>query len=222
MALPRFFQTLCVVLLAGFAAATTGCNGAPPIQDRANYTDSLNKYYEGRPLCLWQRNVKFPLEAAPEQVDQLGLNALVDSGLLVRRRAGRGFARASLIYELTPEGQSAFEEDIFDHGSGNFCYGRRRVVSVDAARQNTRSSERVDYHYTIERAAAWANEYPIRKKFPSIASELNGKHTAEATLLDTTDGWQVAGTPMPVQEQRPSTLLTKAKVLLGLKKNESS
>jgi hypothetical protein len=194
-------------------ATIVGCSSTPPPKERIDYSVSLNRYYEGRPMCLWPETVKFPLEnAAPEQIRGLGLDALVGSGLLVRKHGGS--------FDLSPEGRAAFSPDVFNKGAGNFCYGRRKVVSIDAAQHNSRSSELVEYHYSVADPASWAKEDEIQHAFPQIVTELAGAHKAQATLLDTTEGFEVAGAPTPAEpgEKTPATQvssLTGAKVVLA-------
>ena len=207
----------CCVLLAG-------CSSAPPPQDKADYSHTLNRYYLGRPVCIWLDPVTFPVQnASPDEVQQRGLNALVDAGLLVRKPATKGSPAG--IYDLSPEGRSAFDAKLDDKNTGNFCFGRRKVVGIDSAQQNSRSTEIVDYHYIIDQPAAWATEYPIQRAFPQITSELSGPHKAEVTLLDTTDGWEVSGTPAvinPVATSTHDSALARAKTALHLSKKQSS
>lgn len=174
-----------------------GCKPAPPPPaQRADYTQTLNKYYEGRPMCLWDEPVKFPIQnASPETVEDLGLDGLANAGLLMTR--GR-HSRGPRTYELTPEGRSALNPDVFHAGAGNFCYGLRKVISVDAARRNSSTTELVDYHFRVIDPAAWALESSIQNAFPQVAGELSGPHTAQVTLLDTTSGWEVSGSPSTV------------------------
>jgi hypothetical protein len=200
-----------------------GCKAAPPPpEQRADYSQTLNKYYEGRPMCLWQETVKFPIEAAtPEQIDQLGLAGLANAGLLVAKPVGKNKSDGLKSFDLSPEGRTALTPDVFNPGAGNFCYGRRKVVSIDAARRNSSTTELVDYHYGILQPNAWATEISIQSAFPQVGPELSGTHVAQATLLDTTDGWEISGTPatiVPITTARQPSTLAKAKSLLHLKK----
>jgi hypothetical protein len=211
---PTIRHSMWSAVAAALCVATiAGCSSAPQPKERMDYSASLNRYYQGRPMCLWPETVKFPMEnAAPEQVHGLGLDALVGSGLLVRKHGNS--------FDLTPEGRSSFSPDVFNKGAGNFCYGRRKVVSVDAAEHNSRSSELVAYHYSVADPAAWAKEVEIQHAFPQIAPELAGVHKAQATLLDTTEGFEVAGTPTQLEpsEKKPATQfssLTRTKVVLA-------
>ena len=182
---------ICMLLVSGCRRTS-----APPPQQRADYTQTLNKYYEGRPMCLWEDMVTFPIENATRQtVDDLGLDGLEDAGLV--KPKGRG-PHGTRTYVLTPEGKSALDPDVLHPGAGNFCYGRRKVVSVDKARRNSSTTELVDFQYRVLEPAAWAGENSIQNAFPQVAEELSGPHAAEVTLIDTTDGWEVSGTPAVV------------------------
>jgi hypothetical protein len=223
MTFSRFHApSLAAVACSIYIVAIAGCKAAPPPPaQRADYSQTLNKYYEGRPMCLWQETVKFPIEAAPDQISQLGLAGLANAGLLIVTPAGRGAPRGSKTFDLSPEGRSALDPDVFTPGAGNFCYGRRKVVSIDAARRNSTTTELVDYHYSVAQAASWAAEFSIQSAFPQVAPELAGAHMAQATLLDTTDGWQISGAPAlivpPLAHPHPSAL-AKATGLLHLRK----
>src|SRR4051812_44853533 len=93
------FSVLCT-------AAFTGCSSAPAPQEGAAYARSLNRYYQGRPMCLWTGQVSFPVQnPAADQVKDRGYDALVSAGLLARKH-GKG---NGVVYELTAEGRAAFD-----------------------------------------------------------------------------------------------------------------
>jgi hypothetical protein len=198
--------SICVMTIAGCKAAPP-----PPVQ-RADYSQTLNRYYEGRPLCVWQQSVAFPIEAAmPEQIDQLGLAGLTNAGLLVAKPAGKDAPRG---------GRTALNPDVFRPGAGNFCYGRRKIVSIDAARRNSTTTELVDYHYSVAQPASWATEISIQSAFPQVGPELSGPHMAQATLLDTTGGWDISGPPASIAlppAHLHTSALAKATGLMRLK-----
>jgi hypothetical protein len=226
MAAIRFRRALRIVIAAGFSTVIlAGCNSAPPALQRADYSATLNKYYEGRPMCLWPEAVKFPaIDATPEDIEDRGFAALTDAGLLVRKPASKHALTGSATFDLSPEGRSAFDRDISEPGAGNFCYGRRKIVSIDRDRHNSPTTELIEYRYNVADPAAWAKEYSIAREFPQVVNELAGPHKAEVTLLDTTEGWEVSGTPavIPTSDTSPrGSTLAKAKVLFGIRKQPS-
>jgi hypothetical protein len=214
--------------VAAIACCVTlaGCNAAPPPQDKADYQQTLNKYFQGRPVCIWPDEVSFPIaDASSHQIDARGLDALTDAGLLVRKPAAKGAPAGSYSYDLSPEGRSALDASVELKDTGNFCFGRRKVLTIDGARENSTSTEVVDFHYIVAQPASWATENSIESAFPQVANELSGPHKAEVTLLDTTDGWEVSGTPatiVPLTATPRQSTLAKAKALLHLKKRQSS
>jgi hypothetical protein len=220
IALPAAALLAAILSLAGCSAT------APPAVERADYSQGLNRYYQGHPMCLWPASVKFPVvDAPPDQIGARGYDSLAAAGLLVRTRASRGAPPGSATFDLTPEGRSALNPDVFDSGSGNFCYGRRKVVSIDSARQKGTTKEIVDYHFAISDPAPWAMQDAIQAAFPQLVSELASPHQAEVTLLDTVDGWEVTGAPALIQPEAaspPASTLAKAKTLLQLGKGSPS
>jgi hypothetical protein len=208
------------------ALLLAGCNSVPPPRQRADYSTALNKYYEGRPMCLWPDAVKFPVEnASRDEIEALGFDALTDAGLLLRKHAGKDASRGSYTYDLSPEGRSAIDPDIFNPGAGNFCYGRRKVIGIDSDRRNTSATDLIEYRYSVAQPASWATEDTIQRAFPQVAGELSGPHKAEVTLLDTTDGWEVSGAPntmRPLLTPPRATVVAKAKALLHPRKKQSS
>jgi hypothetical protein len=215
-----------VIAACATLALLAGCSQAPPQKELSAYSHTLNKFYDGRPVCIWPDSVEFPvLNATPDQIGERGCEALTYAGLLVRKRAAKGAPAGSYSYYLSPEGRSAIDPDINDKDAGNFCYGRRRVAGIDDARENTPTTEVVDYSYTVANPASWATEHAIQSAFPQVASELSGPHKAEAILLDTTDGWQLTAIPstvVPTATQAQPSALSKAKALLHLAKKQAS
>lgn len=205
MVLNSFRISLCGVSFL-CVAAITGCSSAPPPQDRADYTKSLNRYYEGRPMCVWPDQVTFPVQnPTADEVKDRGYDALISAGMLSRRHIKTG-----VVYELTAAGRNAFDHDITDKSTGNFCYGRRKVASIAAARQGSRTTELVDYQYVVAEPASWARNPVMQAAFRQIASDLGGVHTATATLLNTTAGWEVIEQPLRSGERTSSLAKMKA------------
>jgi hypothetical protein len=215
-----YISKVCVAAVVGITSIVGvmimgGCKAAPPPAHRADYSQTLNKYYEGRPMCLWPETVKFPVEGAgQDKIQQLRLAGLANAGLLIMKPAGKG----AKMFELSPEGRSALNPDVFNPGAGNFCYGWRKIVSIDAARRNTSTTELVDYHYSVAHPASWATEVSVQRAFPQVAAELAGAHMGQATLLDTVDGWEISGTPAIVSESARPAMMAKATGSIGLRK----
>jgi len=205
-----FRITLCISSLV-CVAAFTGCSSAPAPKDRADYAKSLNRYFEGRPMCVWQDQVSFPVQnPTATEIKEHGYDALVSAGLLARKAAKTGVS-----YELTAAGRAAFDHDIADRSTGNFCYGRRKVASVDSARQRSRTTELVDYRYVVAEPANWARNPVVQSTFRQLASELSGAHAATATLLNTTAGWQVAEQPLQPSNGERTSSLAKMKAVFA-------
>jgi hypothetical protein len=214
----------CAVTVAA-SGLLAGCNSASASVDRADYSTTLNRYYEGRPTCLWSRSVTFPVEAVtPEQADQRGFDALVDAGLLDRQRTGKSAAETLYTYDLTKEGYSALDRDIDHPSTGNFCYGRRTILGIDRDRQSSPTTERIDFRYAVAQPASWATELSIQRAFPQVVAELSGPHKAQVTLLNTDEGWEVSGAPATIAAPAvpPPSTLAKTRVLLHLNNKQAS
>ena len=227
MAAVKLRRALRIMVAAGtLPIVFAGCNSAPPAAlQKADYSTTLNRYYQGRPECLWPETVKFPAEdVTQDQVRERGFDALTKAGLLVRKPATKHAPAGSATFDLSPQGRSAFDKDISEPGAGNFCYGRRKVVSIDLDKNSSPTTELVDYHYNLQDAATWAKDDSIQRAFPQVLSELEGTHRAEVTLLDTTDGWQVSGTPamIPTNSSAPrGSTFAKVKAVFSGKKQPS-
>jgi len=195
------FRSICITSFV-CVAALTGCSSAPAPKDRADFTKSLNRYFQGRPMCVWTDQVSFPVQnPTADQAKDRGYEALVSAGLLTRKHTGN-----AVVYELTAAGRDAFDHDILDKSTGNFCYGRRKVTAIDSASQSSRVSELVEYHYTVAEPPEWARNAAVQAAFPQIRADLAGPHSATATLLNTTAGWEVSERPLPNNGERTSSL----------------
>jgi hypothetical protein len=180
-----------IVLLA------TGCN--KKADNTMNYTDAINTYYSAHPACLWSEPIKFPVQVDTSDTSKTsGYDALVDQGLLARTTAEKKkFIIASkqvTNYDLSDKGRSAWTADAEQPGFGNFCYGHRKVSSIDSSTPTTSAvgaTTQVNYRYTIGDTAGWANAAETQNAYPQLHSDLAGPQNARATLTNTSNGWQV-------------------------------
>jgi hypothetical protein len=177
-----------------------GCNRKA--DSSLNFTNAINTYYSAHPACLWSDSIKFPVQADTSDISKTsGYDALVDQGLLVRTTAEKKkFIIASKQvnnYDLSEKGRSAWTADVNQPGFGNFCYGHRKVSSIDSSTPTSSdpgAATQVTYHYTLVDLPAWANAAETQNAYSQLHADLAGPQTGHATLADTSNGWQVSAT----------------------------
>ena len=189
--------TLCgaAVLLA------TGCNKKS--DNTLNFTDAINTYYGAHPACLWSEPIKFPVQADTSDTSKTsGYDALVDQGLLARTTAEKKkmiiASKQVNNYDLSDKGRSAWTADVQQPGFGNFCYGHRKVSSIDNTTPTTSAvgaTTQVSYHYTFSDAPAWATATETKTAYPQIQADLAGPQAGQVTLANTDRGWVVWNAP---------------------------
>jgi hypothetical protein len=184
-----------IVLLA------VGCNKKE--DNTINFTSAINTYYSAHPACLWSDPMKFPVQANTSDTSKTsGYDALVDQGLLVRTT---GEKKVLIIaskqvnnYDLSDKGRSAWTADVTQPGFGNFCYGHRKVSTIDSSTPTTSAAgatTQISYRYTFSDAPAWATAAETQNAYPQIHADLSGPQTGQATLTNTNNGWQVTSAP---------------------------
>jgi hypothetical protein len=189
-----------VALVLGLAA---GCKKNEV--DKGAFKSALNDYLKGQQECLWASPQKFPAQADTSNDEQTkGYDALVDAGLLTRSSAEK---KRFLIgskqvnnYDISDKGRSTWTADQTQPGYGNFCFGHAEVVSVDSyspadpdAAQYT-----VNYRFGVTSLPGWANTTEMKTAYPKIVQEGSGADTASATLVKSSNGWQVSNVqPVP-------------------------
>lgn len=183
------------LLLVAVAALTTACNKRAP--SAPNYGDAINSYYQAHPACLWDNEKRFPVQASPDDAKTAGYDALVDAGLLKRSTTEKKIiiiSKRENNYDISDQGRSAWTADPNQPGYGNFCYGHRKVSSIDG---NTPTSDQpgatvtVNYHYTLTGLPGWASSAETQTAFPKLQAA-NTPQAASATLTNTSNGWQVS------------------------------
>jgi hypothetical protein len=191
--------TLRTAALCGAAALfATGCN--KKADNTLNFTSAINTYYSAHPACLWSDPIKFPVQADTSDASKTsGYDALVDQGLLVRTTAEKKHLIISSKqvnnYDLSDKGRSAWTADTSQPGYGNFCYGHRKVSSIDSSTLTTDAvgaTTQINYHYTVADAAGWATAAETQTAYPQLQTELAAPQNAQATLTNTSNGWQVS------------------------------
>jgi len=191
---PSFAATLLAVTLC----LSVGCN--KHVDNTMHFTDAINTYYGAHPVCLWQTSMKFPVQADTSDASKTsGYDALVDQGLLARTTAEKKVmivaSKQVTNYDLSEKGRAAWVADVDQPGAGNFCYGRRKVSSIDSSTPTSNergATTQVAYHYTIVDAPVWAAAEETKNAYPQIRDELAGPHTGTAVLIETNEGWKVA------------------------------
>ncbi len=192
--------TLRVAAMCGAALLLAiGCNKKE--DNSMNFTNAINSYYSAHPACLWSDPIKFPVQADTSDASKTsGYDALVDQGLLVRTTAEKKkFIIASKQvnnYDLSDKGRSVWTADTTQPGFGNFCYGHRKVSSIDSSTPTSSTvgaTTQVNYRYTFTDLADWATAAETQNAYPQIHAATAGPQTAQATLTNTSNGWQVSG-----------------------------
>ena len=191
--------TLHAVLLCGVATLlVTGCD--KKADNTINFTSAINSYYSAHPACLWDDPIKFPVQADTSDASKTAYyDALVDQGLLVRTTAEKKkliiASKQVNNYDLSDQGRTAWSADVQQPGFGNFCYGHRKVSTIDSTTPTTSAigaTTQVTYHYTIADAPAWATAAETQNAYPQLHADLSGPQTGRVTLTNTSSGWQVS------------------------------
>jgi hypothetical protein len=168
-----------------------------------NYTSAINSYYNAHPSCLWSALLRFPIQVeTSDQSKTMPYDALVDQGLLVRTTAEKKklivISKQVNNYDLSDKGHAAWTADTTEPGSGNLCYGHRKVSSIDSSTPTTDAvgaTTTINYHYTLADVPAWANAAEIQTAYPNVRANISSPQAATATLTNTSNGWQVSTAP---------------------------
>jgi hypothetical protein len=192
----KTFRT--IAMCAAIILLEVGCNKKD--DNSMNFRNAIDAYYSAHPACLWSDPIKFPVQADTSDNNKTaGYDALVDQGLLVRTTAEKKkFIIASKQvnnYDLSDKGRSAWTADVNQPGYGNFCYGHRKVSTIDSSTPTTSAvgaTTQITYHYTLTDPPAWANAAETQTAYPQVQSDLASPQTGQATLTNTNNGWQLS------------------------------
>ena len=193
-------KSLLAVSVCGLFLVTAGCRKTNHV-DKGAFKSAINHYLSAHDEYVWSAPVKFPAQVTTSNDEETkGFDALTDAGLLIRKSAEK---KRFLIgskqvnnYDLSDKGRSAWTADQTQPGYGNFCFGHREVTSVDnfMPGEETESNHyTVNYHYDVASVPGWASTTEMKTAFPKIAADTSGQQTATATLVKSSDGWQVSG-----------------------------
>jgi hypothetical protein len=193
--------TRTAVVCGAMLCSIAGCN--KKADNTINYTNAINTYYSAHPACLWPEEIRFPVQADTSDTSKTsGYDALVDQGLLVRTTAEKKKfilgSKQVTNYDLSDKGRSAWTADPNQPGFGNFCYGHRKVSSIDSATPNTGETgaiAQVTYHYSFSDAPDWAKAPETQTAYPRVRDNLATPQAGQATLTDTSSGWIVSSAP---------------------------
>jgi hypothetical protein len=183
-------------MLLAAVALTAACNRKAPTAP--NYEKVINAYYEAHPACLWNAEKLFPVQSSPDDAKTRGYDALVDAGLLTRTTSEKKIiivSKRENNYDISEQGRSAWTADPSQPGYGNFCYGQRKVTSIDTkppASDQPGSRVTVIFHYTVIGVPAWASAAETQTAFPLTLAATTPQPSI-ANLINTTNGWQIAG-----------------------------
>ena len=195
-------RALQVASVAGvLLAASLGCN--KKVDSTSNYTSAINTYYSAHPACLFDTPKQFPTQADTSGSSKTSdMDALVDQGLLTRTTSEKKVliiaSKQVNNYDLSAKGRSNWTADPNQPGYGNFCYGHRKVTSIDSstpADSNPGATTQVDYHYTIDGVPDWAKTAETQNAYPQLHTDLASPQAAQATLTNTSNGWQLTSAP---------------------------
>ena len=181
--------------------ASVGCN--KKIDNTSNFKSAIDTYYSSRPVCLWSSSKQLPVQANQDNASKTSdYDALVDQGLLTRTAVEKKkllvLNQKANNYDLSDKGRSVWTADQSQPGYGNFCYGHRKAASITSASPTTSdvgATSNVVYLYAIDGAPDWAKAAETQTAYPQVKADLDGQQTAQATLTNTSNGWQVTNAP---------------------------
>jgi hypothetical protein len=185
-----------VLATAGLALSLTACQKTA--DTKPNFESAINAYYPTHPACLWQTAQQFPIQIGHDDPKTGQYDALVDQGLLVRTTSEKKIiiiSKQENNYDVSDKGRSAWTPDPSQPGYGNFCYGHRKVSTVDSSTPTTDqpgATTTVQYHYTFSDTPGWATAAETQTAYPRIQANLSGApKAATANMTNTANGWQV-------------------------------
>jgi hypothetical protein len=183
------------IALTGLFACANGCKKQV---DQAGFKSAINKYYDGRHVCVWPEPIKLPVQADPTKDEKArDYDALTDAGLLNREFVEQKKTLGSIQinkYGLSDKGHAAWVPDPNQPGFGNFCFGHFNVTAIDKATPNDPSNPTqytVNYHYEVEGIPDWVSTPESMRTFRKIAADTSIQSATAVLVKGTNGGWAV-------------------------------
>jgi hypothetical protein len=191
-----------LVAAATIAWLLTACNKTA--DNKPNFEAAINSYYQARPTCLWSTAQQFPVQIGHSDPKAAQFDALVDQGLLTRTTSEKKIiivSKQENNYDVSDKGRSAWTADSTQPGYGNFCYGHRKVSTIDSytpTNSQPGATTTVQYHYAFADVPAWASTAETQTAYPRVQANLSTTpKAATVQMTNTSNGWQVATADNP-------------------------
>ena len=191
----RLYLKLSLVILS-FALVLTACKRTA--DSTPNFEAAINSYYQTHPSCLWTAPQRFPIQVSHDDPKTTQFDALVDQGLLTRTTSEKKIiiiSKQENNYDVSDGGRNSWTADPSQPGYGNFCYGHRKVSSVDGnspTTDNVGAKTTINYHWTLTDVPNWASAAETQTAYSKLANDIStAPKPAVATLTNTASGWQV-------------------------------
>lgn len=185
-----------LISAAAIALTLTACN--KNADTKPNFEGAIDSYYQAHPACLWSTSQQFPVQIGHSDPKTAEFDALVDQGLLTRTTSEKKvviISKQQNNYDVSEKGRSAWTPDPSQPGYGNFCYGRRKVSSIDSntpTNSDPGAATTVMYHYTFADVPAWAQAAETQTAYPQLKDDLSPTpKAASVKMTNTSNGWQV-------------------------------
>jgi len=192
----RIALSTALISAAAIALTLTACN--KNAENKPNFESAINSYYQVHPTCLWSDPQQFPVQIGHSDPKTAQYDALVDQGLLTRTTSEKKviiISKQQNNYDVSEKGRGAWTPDSSQPGYGNFCYGHRKVSSIDGytpTNSQPGATTTVQYHYTIGDVPAWAQAAETQTAYPQLRDQLSPTPQADSVkMTNTQNGWQV-------------------------------
>jgi hypothetical protein len=186
-----------LVAAANLAWLLTACNKTA--DNKPNFEAAINSYYLAHPTCLWSTAQQFPVQIGHGDPKAAQFDALVDQGLLTRTTTEKKIiivSRQENNYDVSDTGRGAWTADSTQPGYGNFCYGHRKVSTIDSytpTNSQPGAPTTIQYHYAFADVSAWATAAETQSAYPRVQANLSATpKAASVQMINTSNGWQVA------------------------------